>query len=661
MKYLFLFCSFLLPSLLGAARSEVVFSRLQSFYSNAGMLSIDKVVLSDTATVMYFTARGKINDSFQFSPDTYLSDEKSGHYPLKGASGLEVGKFSLIPRSGQMKFQLVFAPLPRETQIFDLIEGTDPGMFRILGIRDETSELRIPVAEEAIDKAETADALFRDGTARVSGRIEDCAGDGKQHLLFFYYTRYGGNMAQTFEEGTRCVALRSDGTFEAELPLSHPVWGEMALDDGPVKVPFYVRPGDRLLLTVRGTRKNALEVDYKSSHSRGALERLMKHQDVPIVYPSLDELTRQGKNMEGEAFVKAVEESLAGNLRVCDYVVWKYGLSPFEAHLLKNRCRLLVVNHALFTANFWYNRKVVTRTGPDVRKEDYVGYDYSAFRSLSLLRLDDPSLSFLPSCYGYPSALQEIAPMGNAYSYAYYASSPVTGSEAELKWELLRDSLQLDILRSLAGVEGTPWALQAFLVERVCRLPRGFTPELREKVVDRLSACLTYPFFKRKIRELNVEAQRNVSWAYELPEGDGREEMKGIVDKYKGRYVQVVFLSSYNEDLSFAMDPNVRNLMLSEVGDDGRDLQIVAVLNQDAYPDEDCLNQVKRELHAPALVEMSGDRFLHLQELFRFAFSPKQVTFDRSGLVLKQSLDMKNETMFRSTLRRMIEADGKLK
>ena len=50
-KFLWLMAALLPTTLLG--KGEVVYTRLQSFYSNAGMVTIDKVVLSDTATVMY--------------------------------------------------------------------------------------------------------------------------------------------------------------------------------------------------------------------------------------------------------------------------------------------------------------------------------------------------------------------------------------------------------------------------------------------------------------------------------------------------------------------------------------------------------------------------------------------------------------------------------
>ena len=96
-KILWLVAALLPTTLLG--KGEVAYTRLQSFYSNAGMVGIDKVVLSDTATVMYCTAKGKINAWFQFSPSTYLSDEEDARYPREGGCRVGVGREMLYSES----------------------------------------------------------------------------------------------------------------------------------------------------------------------------------------------------------------------------------------------------------------------------------------------------------------------------------------------------------------------------------------------------------------------------------------------------------------------------------------------------------------------------------------------------------------------------------
>lgn len=87
----------LLPTTLWG-KGEVTYTRLQSFYSNAGMVAIDKVVLSDTATVMYCTAKGKINSWFQFAPSTYLS-ERGCALSREGGCGADLGREMLYSES----------------------------------------------------------------------------------------------------------------------------------------------------------------------------------------------------------------------------------------------------------------------------------------------------------------------------------------------------------------------------------------------------------------------------------------------------------------------------------------------------------------------------------------------------------------------------------
>lgn len=54
-----------------------------------------------------------------------------------------------------------------------------------------------------------------------------------------------------------------------------------------------------------------------------------------------------------------------------------------------------------------------------VEKEDYVGYDYSAYKVLNILSLDDPSLSFLPYSLGYPPSIDMTYMMAFLDMYAF--------------------------------------------------------------------------------------------------------------------------------------------------------------------------------------------------------------------------------------------------
>lgn len=649
----------LLPTTL-LGKGEVAYTRLQSLYSNAGVVSIDKVVLSDTATVMYCTAKGKINSWFQFAPSTYLSDEEDARYPVKGSVGLTLGEKCHIPKAGQLEFRLFFEPMPKDTRIFDLIEGTEKDMFRIYGIHDAKAKVKIPEAKEEIDAEETSEEMFRKGKAVVRGKIEGYSRDWNKGVLLFDVSFLGQGRVVPFPISRPCTALEPDGTFYAELSLEHPIWADMVLGGENTAVPFYVRPGDTLDITVKGILEKNVTVDYVSSHPKGCYEDLLKHQDVPVIYYGWERLSDYGRNLDTEYFLKNVDESVAENMRLCDYVAWKYKLSPWETHLLKNRQRFeLVQQRYIFSANKLVEEKVAFPERVPIQKEDYIGYDYSPFKVLNILPLDDPSLSFLPWSMGFPPAIDLSMLLNFLNSYAFLDESSKSGPFDYAEVEIKGDSLKMKTLLELLGMEKTPWAFQAYLTHSVTHLQGEWSIGQRERLVDFLSASyLTYPYFKEKIQELNRLSGVSSSWVYEMPEEKGRREMKAILNRYKGRYVQVVWLSDSNEDWSFCSNSSVKNIMADH--ESFPDLQIIAIVNREAYSDENRFAQIRKELSAPVVHIEDSETFLKMQALFRFYSSGKQMTFDRNGLVFKQPLDMKNETMFRDRFRRILKAEKEM-
>ena len=105
--------------------------------------------------------------------------------------GLTLGEKCYIPKAGQLEFRLLFEPMPEDTKIFDLIEGTDKDMFRIYGIHDAKAKVKIPEAKEEIDAEETSEKMFRKGKAVVRGKIEGYSRIGMGLFLFFDVRFFG--------------------------------------------------------------------------------------------------------------------------------------------------------------------------------------------------------------------------------------------------------------------------------------------------------------------------------------------------------------------------------------------------------------------------------------------------------------------------------------
>ena len=92
-------------------KGEVVYTRLQSLYSNnAGGWNIEKVVLSDTATVVHFSVSFKPYSWIRMASSTYLSDEKAVEYPVRKAVGLTLDEKFYMPKKWEDGISVDFFP-----------------------------------------------------------------------------------------------------------------------------------------------------------------------------------------------------------------------------------------------------------------------------------------------------------------------------------------------------------------------------------------------------------------------------------------------------------------------------------------------------------------------------------------------------------------------
>ena len=251
-KHILWLVAALLPTTL-FGKGEVVYTRLQSLYSNnAGGWNIEKVVLSDTATVVSFSVSFKPYSWIQMASSTYLSDEKAVEYPVRKAVGLTLDEKFYMPKSGKTEFQLIFAPMPKDTKIFDMIEGDGRDMARWYGLHDAKSKVKMPVAREEVDAEEVGENMFRTGKAVVRGKIE-----GYKPGWGYGIVAVTDNTLGSRPESSSSALIRPDGTFCLDWPLEHPVWDELKPGCGP-DIPVYVRPGDTLDLVIKAKGEDGL-------------------------------------------------------------------------------------------------------------------------------------------------------------------------------------------------------------------------------------------------------------------------------------------------------------------------------------------------------------------------------------------------------------------
>lgn len=445
MQAFFLAC--MLPAFL-FGKGEVVYTCLQSLYSNnAGGWNIEKVVLSDTATVVSFSVSFKPYSWIQMASSTYLSDEKAVEYPVRKAVGLTLDEKFYMPKSGKTEFQLIFAPMPKDTKIFDMIEGDGRDMACWYGLHDAKSKVKMPVAREEVDAEEVGENMFRTGKAVVRGKIE-----GYKPGWGYGIVAVTDNTLGSRPENTSSTLIRSDGTFCIEWLLEHPMWDELKPGYGP-DIPVYVRPGDTLDLVIKAKGEGIESVEYTSSNPKGCYENLLKCK-MPEVYAEWECKGEIWKTLTDEEFWAMTKETMETGNRLCDYFVWKYGLSPWEAHFLKARQQVAVVINQTVLANWMLSSRYgYYPPNEELRRDFYEGNDYSLYKVLNEMPTDDPSMSFIPYFRAMVSRMKDMQPMTDAWSLA--SMGDVDWSDVE--GQRLMDSLQVEALRGVMGFKEIPY------------------------------------------------------------------------------------------------------------------------------------------------------------------------------------------------------------
>ena len=595
-------------------------------------MKIAEVVISDTATILNCSYSGKSGSWLQWASTTVLSDEQSRTYPLKKHNNFVSNERMYVPLSGTIDFQLIFAPLPKGTKIFDLIEGTGKNMFRLYGIHNENS-IEIPVAKECIDSLEID--CFNLKTAVVRGRITDYSRTKKYGIVLFNFCTVENPDCNT----AFCTSISRDGTFEADLSLDHSLWGSISTGGNRPKIPFYVRPGDTLDIAIDGLDSDALYLEYTSTNPKGCYERMLKH-DVPVIYSDWEKNSNSFA-MSDSAFFDMTRSCLDANQMLCDYMAWKHNFSPWECHLLKNRYKFSVVtNHLVLANNIYWNRGFLQEDKMDVQ---HVKNFFSLYDILNEIPLNDVSLSYLPYFPNLFGLITSIIPIS--------LSERCAGDDYATKIRNINES-QILTFKDIMGERELPWVIQCFFMNKVNSLPNTLPGEERENILMDISSLLTDSYLKNKMCMLDSIRRSNNVFAYKLPENN---IMSYILSDYKRQFVHVVCFSSANSDSRFYLSPNVENVLMDF--NDNSDLQVVFIFNGEEYSKEQFENIISLLPEGSHCIRLNFEDYVELQRLFCFAESQKQISFNRDGWVLRRPLDMNNESSFRQVFRNMIKKE----
>jgi thiol-disulfide isomerase/thioredoxin len=202
--------------------NEIVIERPPFNVRNHSCVEIEKIVLTDKATVLHITAYGDPKFWIKFSPETYIRANNQ-EYTVISADGINLDEEIFVNESGKIAFSMTFPPIDPNTEQIDFIESNCEGCFKTWGIelKSDTLTHRIRIPESITnriadprDQTPLQTQTFRDENAIIKGQIIGYVPEMISDIIFYVNNPITGTQKEYDQ-----FVIQKDGTFEAALPV----------------------------------------------------------------------------------------------------------------------------------------------------------------------------------------------------------------------------------------------------------------------------------------------------------------------------------------------------------------------------------------------------------------------------------------------------------
>lgn len=418
---------------------------------NSSSIEIDKVVVSDTATVLEIKAFYRPHNWIKISRDSYLLADNGEKYPIRTGNGITLDKEFWMPDSGEASFSLIFPLLPPTVQVIDFIEGDCDECFKIWGIHlgGKLPKLTLPATvknQKAIADESLPAAKLTGGKALLNGCL----------LGYQKHYKVGANIFRcdflTGKYENDPIQINEDGTFSKEVNLHAPSLVTLKVGEGSVKL--FLVPGQETTIALNLREVSRLQSkllkDDNSGEEQvyctGAMAVLNKELNQPehqwIAQWQGDQFLKEIYNMSADSYKaycqKKFEEINAGIqgdknlseatrqlLLIENQYQYALSLSSITSYLMHS----FVVNSGL------PEREAYQKFQRPVQREDY--YDYVGILNKPEMLFCD-GYSQMMKYLGYEIDVKQDGNMKDVFSYLL-SSDKVSAADAQIIKEFKAD------------------------------------------------------------------------------------------------------------------------------------------------------------------------------------------------------------------------------
>ena len=614
---------------------------------NPGELKAREIIFRDTATTVHFTMEKEKGQSFLFASTSYLLDEDGNRYPLRSAEGIALDSWVLSPESGVTDFTMHFEPMPKNTQVFDYIEGDNTRAYMLLGIHDKKYIIKYPTIQELSDANPwtVPQDWFKTDTITIKGRIEGFDAERLGFDLLCYYNH------DEFEKGdaAQVMDIAPDGTFCKKFKASYPIRDLFWTTEAKTQfnyIPFFARPGETIDITVRIHEDGWYDYTFNSGSSHD-VERWLRFSDeyIAVFRPlysfkgRLEEGNKLAENIFQEALYRLRTES-----RRYKYtpIEMQLALADLQANFVENYLSY-VDNYAQTLVKFEerdgkWNAEIVD----SVERERI--FDARNYYPLHRIDFDNP---LLLASYAFNLTLNRIQFANYVRSRQYKGLMDENGGmEVSFKNDSTALSNYLAALRDLMGTD------KDNLIVQLCAY-KNMQLNFDSKMFPLYLATFTHPFIHQKAEQFYNKQIAQTDIASPLPVTPMADLIRSLCAKYPGKILMIDFWGMSCGPCRGAIQASKE--LRAEIAKRD-DVKLVFIAGERTTEGSDAYKKYVAEwLANEETVCVTNADFTRLQELFQFNSIPHYETITPDCRRVRDDLRINGYDNFDEELQRLKE------
>lgn len=307
----FLFCS--------CQKGERTVERPVFAVCNSNTIEIDKIVLNDTATILYIDAYYQPKYWIRIDSNGYIRANGKQYKILRG-EGIKLGSYHWMPESGTSSFQLFFPPIPRSTERIDYIEAEGEGAFNFWDI--ELTPQAPPIAPTLPENLKsipfsTADSLpvpdLKIGKTKINIHLLNFREGMDQEEIMVYFNELITGEQRLYEslpDSNRIYHFEFDQYGTATINIVYDFQGKSVIVSPGEEINMWLDLGSLSKIGSRYHKDNVSPIFYvENGKYAGLSNSISKIRNYYDVFP--DDLTDSVLKMKPEEYIGILQKSYA--------------------------------------------------------------------------------------------------------------------------------------------------------------------------------------------------------------------------------------------------------------------------------------------------------------------------------------------------------------